>query len=322
LALVLSDYAGYATGDFSSNWETVRDYYKAVGNFTEGTIPECATSYGVSDERKETWDFCEWIASHFNLMITKDYAGDVDIVNLHEIYYNTPAGSEIPIEDILFSKESGVRRLSIYQTGVDVIYNDVSLKWRRNNSTDEYQRVYEVPDSYNLAFSEQSVLSARENYYRSGRRTLEIESPFIYNEDDAARKAKWEIDDKAEAHFWVEFSLDFDYWDEVAGNSAQYKIGDIVYFRGQSNGIDFTATQDTSGGGKFYIVETELADSGREIIIKAKSLQPVTDFVTTSTSGEFIWDDTGGTSISGDDIKDDTGGTGISGDDIIDDTGG
>lgn len=324
LVLLLIQELRYTSSDFSSNWATVWDYYNTSGNFTEGTIPVCAVSYGITDERRKGWELCEWLASHFNLLLFKNYDGNIDVVNLHEIYYNTPTGYEIHLDDILFLPQSGQRRFGLWQTGTDLIYNDVQVRWKRNNFTNEPQRVYTLPDSYTL-LSGASLLGAREQYYRSGKRTLDLLSPFIYSEDDAARKAKWEADDKAEAHFYVEFVLDFDHWQDVAVSPApseQWKIGDVIYFRGQAEGVDFTETQDTSGGGKFYITETILADTGREIEIHAKSIQPVQAFVTTATSGEFIWDDTGGTSLSGDSIKDDTGGTGVSGDDIKDDTGG
>mgnify|MGYP000417059690 CR=1 FL=1 len=322
-ALILTQELQYSSDDFTANWSTTRSYFADSSNFEEGSVPKVAVSYGISDSRLRGWELCEWIASHFNIMLIRDYEGKIDIVNLHEIYYNTPSGTEINIEEIRFLRQSGTREFTLRQTGTDLLYNDFQIKWRRNNSTNEYQQTYHMPDSYSL-LSGNSIKGAREQFYQGGKRTLELESPFIYNEDDAIRKAAWEANDKAECKFYVTFVIDGDHWDEVAGRETQYKVGDIIYFRGKASGVNFTATQQTARKGKFYITEISLEDKGSDLRISAKSLQPCTEFTADldGDSSKIVWDDTGGTSISGNAIKDDTGGTNITGKNIKDDTGG
>lgn len=309
LALLLTQELGYESSEFTANWETVRDYYINGSNFgsVTGTTPKCAFSYGIDDDRKEGWQLCEDIASHFNLSILKSYDGKIDIVNLHEIYYNTPSGSEINIDDILFLVDSGERRLRVWQTGSDLLYNECSLKWKRNNSSNEYQEVYKTEKTLTLE-SGNSLEDARIDYYQGKVKTLEIESPYIYSSDDAQRKAEWEVNDKAEAHFWIEFFIDASHYLEKQSPplSEQYKIGDIIYLTGNHGGIKFQTTN------KFYIQDVLLHDSGREIEIHAKSLQQVTDFENTAVESGYQYQDNGGDSFTGS-VWNDNGGDSFAG---------
>jgi hypothetical protein len=236
--------------------------------------PKIAFSYGFDDERKKGYEFCEWIASHFNLAIPRNTAGKIDIINLWKNQNDPGTPLEINIEDIL-QVPGGQRRISIKQTGVDLLYNDVVIKYKRNNSTNEYQAVYIVPDNLQLinpiGGSPNTVSQARDTFYGGKKRTLTIESPFIYNEYDAIRKAQWEINDKAEAKFWVEFYIDYELYDNKS-LSAQYKIGDVIALVGKCNGIKFANTE------KFIIQDIINCDEGRELCIHAKSNDPVTAF--------------------------------------------
>jgi hypothetical protein len=132
-----------------------------------------------------------------------------------------------------------------------------------------------VPDNLQLinpiGGSPNTVSQARDTFYGGKKRTLTIESPFIYNEYDAIRKAQWEINDKAEAKFWVEFYIDYELYDNKS-LSAQYKIGDVIALVGKCNGIKFANTE------KFIIQDIINCDAGRELCIHAKSNDPVTAF--------------------------------------------
>jgi hypothetical protein len=279
LCLLLIQELKKATTDFTTNWDTISDYYKTLANFNttaqpDYPVPEIAFSYGVDDERKKGYEFCEWIASHFNLAIPRNTAGKIDIVNLWKNQNDPGAPAEINIEDIL-QVPGGNRRISIKQTGVDLLYNDVVIKYNRNNSTGEYQAVYIVPDNlvliHPIGGSPNTVVQARTYFYNGKKRTLTIESPFIYNEYDAIRKAQWEMNDKAEAKFWVEFYIDYELYDNKS-LSNQYKIGDAIALVGKCNGIKFDNTHD------FIIQDVINCDAGRELCIHAKSNDPVTAF--------------------------------------------
>jgi hypothetical protein len=271
---------GKATTNFESdNWHTLSDYFKTLANWDTAAQPDFAVpkicfSYGFDDERKKGYEFCEWIASHFNLAIPRNTAGKIDIINLWKNQNDPGTPLEINIEDIL-QVPGGQRRISIKQTGVDLLYNDVVINYKRNNSTGEYQAVYIVPDNLQLinpiGGSPNTVSQARDTFYGGKKRTLTIESPFIYNEYDAIRKAQWEINDKAEAKFWVEFYIDYELYDNKS-LSAQYKIGDVISLVGKCNGIKFANTE------KFIIQDIINCDAGRELCIHAKSNDPVTAF--------------------------------------------
>lgn len=273
LAHLLTEELKYTTSDFTSNWPIVELYYIDCIKFDVDSpsipIPKTAFSYGIEDEQKNGWEFCSWLASHFNLQIIKDCDGKIDIINLHEIYKNTPVGYEIKIEDIIFQPESGVKEITIMQTGTDLIYNDIIVKWKRNNSTNEYQEVYKLPDTYVLEKSSITLSQAREDYYNGNKRTLIIESPFIYTKVDAQRLAEWKANDQAEVHFYVDFNLDFDHYSDNNSLTVQYKPGDMIYLTGEHGGIIFDIFK------KFYIQNIILIDSGRKIKIQAKSIDSV-----------------------------------------------
>ncbi len=271
LALLLTEEMGYDSDDFSSNWDTVRAYYEEMSNFII-EVPKVAFSYGIEDEQMTGWKFCSWLASHFNLQIVKKYDGSLDIVNLHETYISTPTGNEIKIEDISFIADSGNRQFQLHQTGTDLIYNDIQVKWKRNNSTDEYQEVYVLPDTYTIEKSGVTLATARTNYYGGEKRSLIIESPFIYQEIDARRLAEWKANDQAEVHFFVDFIIDYSHYTDVNSLSNQYQVGDIIYLTGTAEGITFASTA------KFYIQNVFFVDSGRQIQIQAKSVNPVPYF--------------------------------------------
>jgi hypothetical protein len=260
----------------TDSWQTVKDYTSTSTNYEIlsplDPTPETAFSIGIDDKQKRGWDFCSELASHFNLQIVKDYAGLVDIVNLHEIYNSTPTGNEIKIEDITFIEGSGNRELTVMQTGTDLIYNDIMVKWKRNNSTGDYQEVYTLPDSYTLVKSLITLKTARTNYYGGEKRTLTIESPYIYNEADAKRLAEWKADDQAEVHFFIDFNIDYDHYTDRNSLSNQYKIGDIMYLNGDHGGILFNSSR------KFYMQNIKLMDGGRKVKIQAKSVDPVSSF--------------------------------------------
>lgn len=301
LALLLLQEVGYETTDFDATWETVWEEYDTLASV-------CALSYGVDDDQKEGWKFCEWLASHFNLAITKLPDGTIDIINLYEIYNDTPAGDEILIEDdVLFLEESSEKLIVIKQTGTDLIYNDFIVKYARNNSTGEYQKEYHLPETYileNDMVPPINLLDARNRYYNGKKRTKIIESPFIYNEDDARRKAEWEANNHACVNLWVEVGIDYNNTD---------RIGDIKYFTGSHNGVVL------SSDNKFFIQNIYPTDEGRELALHCKSIQGVDAIIDPDDDNVIL--DTGGTSLIGDDIWHDTGGTSLSGDDIIQDTG-
>jgi len=232
----------------------------------------CAFSYGIEDERKKGFEFVSEIANHYNYLLFKTYNNKLSIVNLYNIYDDTDTGNKIEIEEILFLKESGQRRISIYQTGNDLIYNDVIIKYNRNNSTDEYQSVYTLPDSFTLAKSGITLKQARSDYYGGKKRTLTIESPYIYDEERAQELAETKANEFAEVHFYIELYIDYDHYTDINSLTDQYQIGDIVYLNGDSNGITFDSDR------LFYIKDTVITDNGREICLHIKSVDPVSEF--------------------------------------------
>ena len=236
-------------------------------------LPKVSFSYGVDDKRIKGWDFCSMLASHYNLQIFKDYEGKIEIVNLHEIYNNTPGGNEIKIEDIRFLKDNGNRKITVHQTGTDLLYNDIIVNYKRNNSTDKYQDTYVLPETYTLTKSGITITAARTAYFNGEKRTLTIDSPFIYNTIDAQRLAEWKADDQAEVHFYVSCFIDFDHYTDINSLSAQYKIGDIIYLSGDHAGIAFDSDR------KFYIQNVIIPDA-TEINLQCKSVDPISEFST------------------------------------------
>ena len=275
IANILIRDLNYSVDDFTS-WdntiEYVEDSTKYESESPAAAIPKVAFSYGIDDDRKKGWEFCQWLASHYNLQIFKNYNNEIDIINLHEIYTNTPVGYEINIDDILFLADSGNKRSNLYQTGTDLIYNDIIIQYKRNNYNNSYQATYKLPDTYELKKSAIKLNTARDIYYGGKKITLTIQSPFIYNETDAKRLAEITADGQAEIHFYREFVLDFRHYYDYNSLTEQYKPGDIIYFIGSDCGIDFTS------GRKFYIQDIIFQDSGREILIKAKSVDPISEF--------------------------------------------
>jgi hypothetical protein len=235
---------------------------------------KCAFSYGVDDDRVKGFEFITKIANHYNYMVNKDYEGKLDIVNAGWIFTETETGNEIKIEDILFLNDSGQRRIQRIQTGNDMIYNDFIIKYNRNNSTNEFQSVYVLPGSYTLAKSGITLDTARTNYYASQKRTMEIESEFIYEEEYAQNLAEHKANMFAEVHFIIELFIDYDHYTEINSLSSQYKLGDIIYLTGNDGGIAYDSNR------KFYIKNIIISDSGRELNLHLFSVDPISEFST------------------------------------------
>jgi len=155
---------GYNSTDYfdTATWQSVATYHEQVNVFGDGDwLPRIAFSYGI-DESEKGMTLCMEIASHFNLAIEKTEDGKLSIVSLHRLQnsndtYGYPALTHygISIDDIIIS--GGKRVFKIEQTGNELLYNDVIVKYKRNNSTDEYASVYQVPDSYVLPESGLSI---------------------------------------------------------------------------------------------------------------------------------------------------------------------
>jgi len=235
-------------------------------------VRDVAFSYGGKDDQIEGWKFTSTIASHYLYQIMKNYSGKIDIIDIYQIYNKPVMGSEIKIEDILFVADSGVRKLSVFHTGSDLICNDFIVKYKRNNATDEFEGVYVLPDTYTMVKSGITLQQARIDYYDGRKKTLEIESRFIYSENIAKKLAEWHADDKAEVHFYCEIYLDYKHYSDKNSLNTQYQIGDIIYLNGTDSGITFDSSKP------LYIKDISILDSGREILIKAKSLHPISSF--------------------------------------------
>lgn len=233
---------------------------------------QCAMSYGGDDKREKGFDFVSKIGNHFNYIVGKSYDGKIEISDIYDVYNIGQEGYKVEIEEIAFLAESGQRRIVIFQTGTDLIYNDVIVKYKRNNANNEYQASYTVPESYPLTKSGISLKAARETYYSGSKRTLTIESPFIYNETDAQNLAETKIDEFAEIHFYIELVIDFDHYSESNDLTDQYKKGDIFYLNGIHGGVTFDSNR------KFYVQDTIIADNGREMQLHLKSLDPISEF--------------------------------------------
>ncbi len=180
---------------------------------------------------------------------------------------------EIKIDDIRFLKDNGNRKIIVRQTGTDLLYNDIIVNYKRNNSTDKYQDTYVLPETYTLSKSGDTLSTARENYFDGEKRTLIIDSPFIYTLAEARRLAEWKADDQAEVHFYVELFIDYDHYTDINSLSNQYKIGDIIYLTGEHAGIAFDSDR------KFYIQNVFFPDA-YEMEIHMKSVDPVALFST------------------------------------------
>jgi hypothetical protein len=277
LCWLLWNIAGYnsLTDYDTTQWQTVATYFENV-SIWGANIPKTAFSFGI-DESEKIWEFCQELASNFNLHLIKTVEGKISIVNMHQLQnyvpvYGYPAltAHRIGIDEIIMSGDD--KRLSIQQTGSDKIYNDFVVKYKRNNSTDEYQASIALADTRNLTESGFLLSKTRDLYYNGQKRTLEIESKFIYNDSDADWLAVWNMNDKAEQHFYASFTIDYEHYSKVNSLSTQYKIGDVIYLDGDY--LDLTL----SSSNKWVIRNIKAADNGREFYIEAKSIQPINLF--------------------------------------------
>jgi hypothetical protein len=118
-----------------------------------------------------------------------------------------------------------------------------------------------------------TLSQARTTYY-NGQKTeaLEIEAFSIYSWSIAYRLWKWHINDKAEVFFYITITLPYYHYSDINSKSSQYDIGDIIYIDGEYQGITFNSSH------KFVIRNITKTDQGKEIIIEAKSIQPVSSF--------------------------------------------
>lgn len=268
IAEILTMEMQYTASDFmTANWTALNTYYN-----TFDPTPYIHMSYGREDRRKKGMKFCQEIAYHFNLQITKTEENKLDLVSIYQIYNNTPTSYEIPIEHILFIPESGKKRSVLKHTGTDLLYNDIVVKYYRNNDTNEYQKVYTLPENYIIPLSNISLLTARGTYYNGRKRTLEIESSFIYNEIDAERFAQTIVQDSGEVHFFMEIYLPFEHYVDHNSLSNQYYKGQIIHFTGENSGVSFTSDN------KFYVQNVLYTASSREVKLLCKSLQSVKMF--------------------------------------------
>ncbi len=268
-ASLLKNELNYTDVEFTGNWQTERIYSDTVGNFT-GDIPEVLFSYGVDDDQKNGWEFISEILSQYNFQIIKTAAGLIDIINLYKIYNDTPTATLIDIQDVCFVASSETKLMRINHTGTDLLFNDITVKYARNNDTGEYQKTYTIPHDYELP-SGRTMKEAREDFYGDRKKPLVIESDYIYRGDDARRLAEIKAADQAENHFFVSLTLDTDYYSRVS-KATQFQEGDIVALVGTYKGITFLNTLN------FYVQNTILLDNGRKIQLEIKSLSPVTSF--------------------------------------------
>lgn len=268
---------GFEPTEFTSSWATQFGYSTNADNYEVSSpinpTPKCAFSYGIEDARKPGFEFVNWIASHFNFNVIKDNDGNLDIVNMHQIFnHNTTLIiGEIAIDDVLFLEESGSRRMAIKQTGTDLLFNDIIIKYSRNNSTDEYRGAYILPGSYILP-SGNTLAQARTKYYSGNKKTKTIESPFIYNEYDAKRLAENIANEYAEIHLYVESYLSYYHYSDSNAMLRQCKIGDVVSITGSASGINFVSTK------YFYITDIFYEDNAREVKLCVKSVKDVASF--------------------------------------------
>lgn len=267
---------GYATTDFdTTSWRASRTYR------SNAAIDDtCYMSYGI-DESEKGWDFCQLIASQHGLMLCKTNAGKIKLIDLYQLQddgeygYSSLTAYGISIDDILMP--SGKKEIAIQQTGTDRIRNMVSIKYNRNNSTDEYQAIYPTVqsemDSYVLKESGIALSTARTNYY-GGQKTesLELECLSIYTEAEAQRLWQWHINDKSEVFFYAEISIPYFHYTDVNSKSAQYDIGDVIYLDGIYQGITYNS------GHKWVIWNIVSSDQGRTIKLEAKSIEPISAF--------------------------------------------
>jgi hypothetical protein len=271
LTLLLTEEMNYTASDFESSFSAAYTYSNSASNYDAEFTPEVVMSYGVDDKQIEGWSLVSKIANDFNFQLHKSSTGELDIVNMHEIFMNTPATSHaINIEDINFV--NGEQLINIKQTGTDLIYNDVIVKYARNNALDTYSKVYEIPEDYDLLNAGHTLATARTNYYNGEKRTKVIESYSIWSARDAAWLAKTIIEEFAEVHFYVSFTINFDHYSDVNDLEVQYKQGDLIHLNGIKGGIEFTETE------KLYVHRIEYVNNGQDILLKVKSIKPISEF--------------------------------------------
>lgn len=285
--------AGYTN---SSSFDTTK--FQTVYTYYESTLSpqgNTAFSYGL-DDKEEAWKLAQQVGRDFNLALLKNDSGQVDIVNLHQLQstdggtgYPSLTAYQISLDDLIIPSDR--RMIDLQQTGTDRLRNNIEIRYKRNNSTDEYQAIYpsadDTPDSYTLIESGITLEQARINY-NNGEKTelMVIESPFIYNSTDAQRLWEWQINDKAEVHFWVEFTIEYNHYTNKNSKSEQYEIGDIIYLDGIYAGVTFDSTH------KWYIVDTIKKDQGREFEIHAKSIEPISEFTSSAVGQNDEWQNT------------------------------
>ena len=273
----------------SASFIAIRTYQITAAAYSGGVVPVCAMSYGGAESEK-LFVLCQTIALQFLMTLLHTAEGKIIALNLHKLQsndatygYPSMTAYKISLDDVLMGGDQ--RRITVQQTGTDRIRNSVVVKYARNNSTDEYTQVYPPAgydqDAFVLTESLITLAQARLDYYNGSKtETLEIECLAIYNEDDARRLWEWHINDKAEIFFWAEAVISAEQY-IVAGKSAQYFPGDVIYFDGVYSGVTFDATH------KWIVRETVLSASGRDITIRAKSIQPINSF-TSSAVGQNL----------------------------------
>ena len=302
-AVLYNDLAVQSTSFDAESWRSARSYYENFPISIESN-PTIALSYGI-DETMPGWDWLQWLARQFNLSLIRRYDGAVRILNLHKLQntdetygYESLPSYVIPMDTILFV--TGARCIQVEQTGTDLLKNNIEIRYRRNNSTDEWQAVYpdadDVPDEYVLPESGITLSTARTKYYE-GKKTelLQIDAAAIYNKTDARRLWEWNINDKSEIFFVVTAKLPTEHYSIINEKTEQYEVGDIVHFDGRYAGVVFNSSH------RFVIRKTQFTDNAREIEIVARSIQPISEFTSTAAGQNVTWQNT----PEGDDVYED-----------------
>ena len=291
--ITLAEEIGYSSAD---DYDTVK--FQSVRSYFENALTpssKIATSYGIED-KENGFKLLQEMGNSFNFAVLKNYEGKITLANLHQLQntdsnygYNTLNKYAISLDDIILSPNN--RMLNLQQTGTDRLSNNIEIRYNRNNSTDEYKSIYpdadDTVDSYTLKESGKTLEQVR-NIYNNGKKTslMIIESPFIYNADDAQRLWEWHINDKAEVHFWIEFTIDYNHYTNVNSKSSQYEIGDVIYLDGVYAAVTFNSDR------LFYIVDIIKKDQGREIEIHAKSIEPIDQFTSSAIGQNETWQNT------------------------------
>jgi hypothetical protein len=282
---ILTTEGGYSASDFTDNWEVLNNYLISIT--TGDVLPEVAISYGVDDDRDEVFSFCQKIARTANCQLIKTQDGKIDIVDLYRFYTDTSiVATGIELDDILFIKNTGSRRIKVEQTGTDQIFNDIVVKYQINNKTGEFQKSYTLPDTTILTHRNTidplTVRQSKEIYYNGDKKTLEIEAPYLINDLEVSRLALVEALEKSQCHYLRTFTLDYDHYANINLLDNQYSVGRCVYLNGAYAGIRF------SGSNLWRITNVTGKDQGREIEIQCKSMQACHEFTFVQDSVENI----------------------------------